>query len=98
MVNASPQTLVAVLTNPPVTDGKRTLRRVDLAAELLGFDHVTVANLFALPSHATGAITDLGVTEDGSVAGSEVDDLHSDPRLRWIVRQDDARVSSRRPN
>lgn len=57
--------LVAILANPPVTDGMRTLRRVELAAELLGFTDVGTANLFALPSHATGAIAELGVTEMG---------------------------------
>ena len=30
MVVASSGTLLAVLTNPPLTDGTRTLRRVDL--------------------------------------------------------------------
>jgi hypothetical protein len=58
-------TLVAVLANPPLTDGKRTLRRVALAAELLGFDDVAVVNLFSVPSYATGAIAELGTTEDG---------------------------------
>lgn len=59
--------LVAILANPPLTDGLRTLRRVELAAELLGFTDVDTANLFALPSHATGAITELGATERGWV-------------------------------
>lgn len=57
--------LVAILANPPLTDGLRTLRRVELAAELLGFNDVGTANLFALPSHATRAIAELGVTETG---------------------------------
>lgn len=61
-------TLVAVLANPPLTDGKRTLRRVALAAELLGFDDVAVANLFSVPSRRTGAITELGTAEDGWMA------------------------------
>lgn len=67
MDNARPTTLLAVLTNPPLTDGRRTLNRVTLAARLLGFDRVVVANLFALPSHATGAITELGVSPHGWV-------------------------------
>lgn len=62
------RTLIAVLSNPPLTDGRRTLRRVALAAELLGFDDVAVANLFSVPSHATGAIAELGITEDGWLA------------------------------
>lgn len=57
--------LVAILANPPLTDGIRTLRRVELAAELLGFTDVEIANLFALPSHATSAIAELGTTETG---------------------------------
>nr|NLI49740.1 DUF1643 domain-containing protein [Propionibacterium sp.] len=65
MTATDSRTLVAVLSNPPLTDGHRTLRRVDLAAELLGFTHRRVANLFALPSHATGAIADLGQENTG---------------------------------
>jgi hypothetical protein len=55
--------LVAILADPPLTDGNRTLRRVQLAAELLAFTDVGTANLFALPSHATGAIAELGTAE-----------------------------------
>lgn len=65
MDNARPRTLVAVLTNPALTDGRRTLNRVTMAAKLLGFDRLLVGNLFALPSHATGAITELGVSPHG---------------------------------
>jgi hypothetical protein len=65
MPAASRGTLVAVLANPPLTDGKRTLSRVALAAELLGFADVAVANLFSMPSHRTGAIAELGATEEG---------------------------------
>lgn len=61
-------TLVAVLSNPPLTDGQRTLRRVQLAAEMLGFEDATIANLFAVPSHSTGAIATLGATEEGWAA------------------------------
>lgn len=62
-----PRTLLAVLSNPPLTDGRRTLTRVELAAGLLGFDRVVVGNLFALPSHATGALTELGAGPEGWV-------------------------------
>jgi hypothetical protein len=68
MVTNFEGTLVAVLTNPPLTDGKRTLRRVALAAELLGFNDVEVTNLFSVPSHATGAIAELGTAEEGWLA------------------------------
>lgn len=57
--------LVAILANPPLTNGTRTLRRVELAAGILGFADVEIANLFALPSHATSAIAELGRTETG---------------------------------
>ncbi len=65
MSDAHPRTLLAVLSNPPLTDGRRTLQRVEQAADVLGFDHVVVGNLFALPSHATGDITALGVSPEG---------------------------------
>lgn len=79
MNNRRPRTLLAVLTNPPLTDGRRTLNRVTLAANLLGFDRVVVGNLFALPSHATGAITELGVTPHGWATSKShlADDLAS---------------------
>jgi hypothetical protein len=57
--------LVAVLSNPPVTDGRRTIRRVEFAASLLGFDSHQIVNLFARPSHATGELAALGVDESG---------------------------------
>ena len=68
---AGGSTLVAVLTNPPLTDGKRTLNRVALAAELLGFGEFVVANLFALPSQSTAAIGKLGASGKGWVAARE---------------------------
>lgn len=55
--------LTAVLSNPPVTDGARTLRRVELARELLGFPRVDIVNLFPLPSYRTGAISQLGIDQ-----------------------------------
>lgn len=61
---AASRVLVAVLSNPPVTDGKRTLRRVALAADLLRFDEVEVVNLFFVPSYRTGAISTLGAAEE----------------------------------
>ena len=61
-------TLAVVLSNPPLTDGQRTLHRVQLAAALLGFEETTVANIFSLPSHSTRGISTLGTTEDGWIA------------------------------
>ncbi len=65
---ATAATLVAVLANPPLTDGRRTLGRVALAGELLGFAEAKVANLFSMPSLATGAIDELGATAAGWLA------------------------------
>ncbi|WP_370039128.1 hypothetical protein [Nocardioides sp.] len=53
-------TLLAVLTNPPTTPGERTLARVQLACDLLGYDDFAVANLFPLPSRSTRDINELG--------------------------------------
>ncbi len=64
-----------MLSNPPLTDGRRTLQRVELAVALLGFDRVVVGNLFAVPSHATGAISALGLGPEGwETARSHLDD------------------------
>ena len=62
---ANSDELLAILANPALTKGTRTLRRVDLAASLLGFSQVNIANLFALPSHSTGEIAVLGAEEHG---------------------------------
>ena len=75
MSDARPRTLLAVLSNPPLTDGRRTLQRVELAVSLLGFDRVLVGNLFAVPSHATGAISALGLGPEGwETARAHLDD------------------------
>jgi hypothetical protein len=63
--------LFVILTNPPLSDGKRTLNRVALAAELLGFDEFVVANLFALPSQSSVAIRKLGMSGEGWAAARE---------------------------
>lgn len=68
MDETGPRQLVAVLANPPLADGKRTMRRVALAAEILGFGAVEIANLFAFPSQGTGAICEIGAREDGWIA------------------------------
>lgn len=71
MSSATRDELLAILANPPLTQGTRTLRRVELAADLLGFNQVKVANLFALPSHATVEIAVLGADEDGWLTARE---------------------------
>lgn len=57
--------LVAVLSNPPVTDGRRTVRRVELATMILGFDDHRIVNIFAWPSHATRELNLLGAADSG---------------------------------
>ncbi|MBF4998647.1 DUF1643 domain-containing protein [Nocardia sp. BSTN01] len=54
-----------MLSNPPVTDGRRTARRVDLATMILGFDAYRIVNMFAWPSHATGELNQLGTADSG---------------------------------
>lgn len=71
MPHPAKKTLLAVLSNPPVTDGKRTLARLQTVSGLLGFEGIEVANLFALPSYQTGEISQLGVAEDGWFAARE---------------------------
>lgn len=41
------------------------MRRVELAAEILGFTGAEITNLFALPSRATGDIALLGASPEG---------------------------------
>lgn len=54
--------MLAILSNPPTTRGERTLSRVRLACEILGFTDLLVANLFSLPSRSTREIALLGRT------------------------------------
>lgn len=72
MTTDGERVLLAVLTNPPLTTGTRTLRRVTLAADYLGFAQVQVVNLFAVPSHATGEISMLGSDEGGWLTAREI--------------------------
>ena len=53
--------LAAILSNPPLTAGVRTMNRVELARKLLHCDSVTVANLFPLATHQSGDIRSSGV-------------------------------------
>lgn len=72
MGRATREELLAILANPPLTQGTRTLRRVELAAALLGYERAHVVNLFALPSHATGEIAVLGAEEHGWLSAREL--------------------------
>ena len=57
--------LVVIGSNPPTTSGQRTLRRVELAREILGFQTVEVINLFPLPTYRTTGISQVGQTIEG---------------------------------
>lgn len=57
-------TLLAILTNPPITDGERTRARVDVARDLLGYRQFSVSNLFPLPTHSTRQIADIGTHQE----------------------------------
>ena len=60
-----------ILAAPPLTSGKRTIERVNVAQSILQFDRVTIANLFPLPTVSVLDISSLGRSEDSWVAGRE---------------------------
>lgn len=58
--------LLVIGSNPPSqTSGARTLARVEMAREVLGFEKVRLVNLFALPSYRSGGLSELGATPQG---------------------------------
>lgn len=63
MPTFKPNHLVAVLANPPLTSGARTLSRLTLANSLLGYDSYEVVNLFGVASRSTSDIRSLGVEQ-----------------------------------
>jgi len=56
--------LAVILSNPPLTSGTRTLNRVDLARRVLSCDAVSIANIFPLATHRTGAVAAVGIERD----------------------------------
>jgi hypothetical protein len=58
-------TLGALLLNPPLVGGDRTIRHLRVAAELLGCENVQVANLFAIATRDVTAINEAGRCIDG---------------------------------
>ena len=56
--------LVVIGSNPPTTSGERSLRRVEIAREILGFQTVEVVNLFPLPTHRTNGLSEVGQTKE----------------------------------
>jgi hypothetical protein len=57
--------LLVIGSNPPTTDGQRTLARCEMARLALQFDEVDIENLFALPTYRTGGIAEVGRDERG---------------------------------
>lgn len=50
----------AILFNPPVSTGARTIARVALAAKLLGHEEATIANLFPLATKSVLEVNAIG--------------------------------------
>lgn len=62
-------TLLAIASNPPLqTNGLRTLRRVEQAQAVLGFEGYRITNLFAVPTYRSGEVAQFGASEDGWLA------------------------------
>jgi len=60
--------LVAVLANPPLSDGATTRARVQLAREILGFQEMRLSNLFAHPTRTSLDIARCGISDCGWIA------------------------------
>jgi hypothetical protein len=61
------QVLLCILANPPLGPGERTRARLGLARDILGFETMTVSNLFAVPSSDVTDISALGAARAGWV-------------------------------
>lgn len=79
-------TLGAILLNPPVTSGARTLQHLQAAARSLDCDSVEIANLFAVPTRDVTAINAVGQSSTGW-------DLAQD-RLREIITASDHLIAA----
>lgn len=60
-----PKVLLAILANPPLSENTRTEQRVQLAANVLGYDHSRISNLFSISSKSSREIQNLGANEHG---------------------------------
>lgn len=77
--DVSSSACVFVLASPPLTDGTRTLRRVDRARELLGFERSIVVNLFPIATRDVLDISASGKTEESWLAArSQIADALQD--------------------
>lgn len=52
--------LLAILATPPETSGERTLKRLELARQILGFDSVRVVNVLDVATFRTDGISIVG--------------------------------------
>ena len=52
--------LLAILATPPETSGERTLQRLELARQILGFDFVRVVNVLNVPTFRTNGMSTAG--------------------------------------
>lgn len=57
-----------ILLNPAQQGGERSLTRIQMAASVLGYDEVAVANLFSVPTRDSKGIRVVGQDEKGWVA------------------------------
>lgn len=57
------RTLVAVLLNPPTGSGARTMTRVEMAAQIIGCQQVSLVNLFPRPTKDTAELIALPHSE-----------------------------------
>ena len=55
--------LLAILATPPETSGERTLKRLELACQILGFDSVRVVNVLDVVTFRTGGMSTAGKDE-----------------------------------
>ncbi|AOY74333.1 hypothetical protein ARZXY2_4834 (plasmid) [Arthrobacter sp. ZXY-2] len=58
--STAPTGFTAILFNPPLSTGSRTIARVALAAKLLGHEEATIANLFPLATKSVLEVNAIG--------------------------------------
>ena len=63
-MSAPEKVLLAILATPPETSGERTLKRLDLAREILGFHRVAVVNVLNIPTFRTGGMATAGAAPE----------------------------------
>lgn len=61
------QNLLCILANPPLGRGERTRARLGLARDILGFETLTISNLFTVPSKDVTDLSTLGAAPAGWV-------------------------------